>query len=107
MIATQLISTSRSAKSASRRSISPPPQNAKQLNRLGTVQRPLRWNPDRTATPLVDDPSPPTIRPAQLPSATGSLVNDTGRGAAVPLAGRSRVIGVSSAYVRALYVASR
>ncbi|CAM5724046.1 hypothetical protein STENM223S_02999 [Streptomyces tendae] len=98
MIATALTTTSRSAKFASRRSISPPPQKANALKRRGAVHRPLRWKPLITATAQVDVPesSPPTIRPAQPPPATGSFVSDTAGATAAPDAGRSRVRGASS-----------
>lgn len=83
------------AKFASRRSSSPPPQKAKQVKRRGTVHRPLRWNPDSTATAQVEEPSPPTIRDAQLPSCSGRFSMST-LGAVTGPTGRSRVIGASS-----------
>ncbi|MGX1093340.1 hypothetical protein RKD47_004021 [Streptomyces albogriseolus] len=98
MIATALTTISRSAKFASRRSISPPPQKARQLKRRGAVHRPLRWKPLITATAQVDVPesSPPTMRSAQPPPAAGSFVIDTAGATVAPGAGRSRVMGASS-----------
>ncbi|TWD20324.1 hypothetical protein FB570_107125 [Streptomyces sp. T12] len=98
MIATALTTISRSAKFASRRSISPPPQKAKQLKRRGAVHRPLRWKPLITATAQLDVPgsSPPTMRSAQPPPPAGSFVRETAGTGAVPAPGRSRVIGASS-----------
>lgn len=103
MIAMQRMTTSRSSKSASRRSISPPPHIANAVNFRPTVQRPFRLKPPQRANPPLEVAVEP-IRAGQFAAEprSGAGAEEPTGATAVPGAGRSWTSGSNSPCVRAV-----
>lgn len=101
MIVMQRMTTSRSSKFASRRSISPPPHIANAVNLRPTVQFPRRPKPPHIANAPLDVAGLPIRSAHRFCDPVRAGAAPTGA-TATPGAGRSRTSGSNSPCVRAL-----